>query len=476
MRLSILGVRIPEGILRVPFALCTAAVLVAVLVTLEWGLNLEYSLGIFYAIPVAMAGLALNRWQIFTFAILCAFLRGLFTPEREPLDIVLRFVMAVFAYAGVGLLIVEMSRNRRVVMSHYANLKIEQELRRRAEEQLRLLADSSPAAILTLNNYGEVIAANRAAREVFGIPTGSQLVGMSIGSFVSTLASAIQLTGHGGGQVRTSAWTWAKRIDGSMFPIATWFSTYGEGHNRHLAAIVVDVTEEVRDREMENFRHVLDYNRLLAGTVSHEIRNLCSAVAVVSSNMRRRPEIAANEDFQALNQLISGLSRLASFELQTRKNESHKYTQLGFVLNNLRIIAEPDWREIDGELKWEQPDDLPIVHGEDHGLLQVFLNLIQNSLRAMNGCPVRKLTVKVEKREEDVVVQFHDSGPGVTSPETLFHPFHAEASGSGLGLYISRALVRSFGGDLEYIPGSTGCLFEVLLKVRRQAEIAEQRE
>lgn len=472
MRLSVLGVRIPERVLRPQITLTVAALLIGVLVFLEWMLNLDVSLGIFYAFPLALAALALNRWQILCLAIVCAYVRGLFTVQHTQLESVLRFLMATFAYSAVGLLVAEMSRNRRVVMSHYANLKIEQELRRHAQEQLRLLADSSPAAILTLDHNGEVIAANRAAHEILGIAGANTLIGQHIGAYVPTLASAIRLPG-GARQVRTSAWAWAKHLDGTMFPIATWFSTYGEGDKRHLAAIVVDISEEVRDREMENFRHVLDYNRLLAGTVSHEIRNLCSAVAVVASNLGRRPDLETNADFQALNQLIVGLSKLASFELNARGSEAPKFTSLGSVLDNLRVVIEPDWREIDGTIHWKFPEEFPEVHGDSHGILQIFLNLAQNALRAVGDSEVRELTVEVTADADIAVIRFSDSGPGVQSPELLFQPFRSGSESSGLGLYISRALARSFDGDLKFIPQHASCRFDVTLRVRRHPESAD---
>lgn len=474
MRLSMLGVRIPERVLRPPITLSAAAVLIGGLVCLEWNLNLDVSLGIFYAFPIALAALALNRWQILCLAILCAYLRGLFTTQHAPLEAVLRFLMATFAYIAVGLLVAEMSRNRRVVMSHYANLKIEQELRRHAQEQLRFLADSSPAAILTLDHNGDVIAANRATHEILGVAGVNALIGRHIGAYVPTLASAIRLPG-GARQVRTSAWTWAKHSDGTMFPIATWFSTYGEGDKRHLAAIVVDISEEVRDREMENFRHVLDYNRLLAGTVSHEIRNLCSAVAVVASNLGRRPDLETNADFQALNQLIAGLSRLASFELHARGTETPKFTSLASVLDNLRIVIETDWKEIDGVIKWHLPEELPEVHGDSHGILQIFLNLAQNSLRAVEDREVRELTVDLVIEGDVAIVRFIDSGPGIPSPEALFQPFRSGSESSGLGLYISRALARSFDGDLTFVPQAAGCRFDVTLRIRRHSESADTR-
>ena len=86
-----------------------------------------------------------------------------------------------------------------------------------------------------------------------------------------------------------------------MFPIQAWFSVYGHGERRYLAAIVVDTSEDVRVRERENFEHLLDYNRLLAGAVSHEIRNLCSAISVVCSNLSRACRTAKQRRFRCLD-------------------------------------------------------------------------------------------------------------------------------------------------------------------------------
>jgi signal transduction histidine kinase len=66
--------------------------------------------------------------------------------------------------------------------------------------------------------------------------------------------------------------------------------------------------------------------------------------------------------------------------------------------------------------------------------------------------------------EEDVVlVRFRDSGPGVARPEDLFRPFQTGAHSFGLGLYISRAILRSHGGGLRYEPEAQGSCFTVEL-------------
>jgi len=62
-----------------------------------------------------------------------------------------------------------------------------------------------------------------------------------------------------------------------------------------------------------------------------------------------------------------------------------------------------------------------------------------------------------------VLVRFRDSGPGVAHPEDLFRPFQAGAHSFGLGLYVSRAILRSQGGGLRYEPQTGGSCFTVEL-------------
>jgi PAS domain S-box-containing protein len=358
-----------------------------------------------------------------------------------------------------------MFNNRRRVIEHYVRLRMEEELRHRAEEQLRILAESSPAAVLTLDANSRVQAANRAAHEMLGFEPDTML-GEQVGGYFPVFADALKLS-RKDRSVRTSVTGWAKRRDEHMFPIQAWFSVYGHGDDKYLAAIVVDMSEEIRERERENFEHLLDYNRLLAGAVSHEIRNLCSAISVVCSNLGRRVELRNNADFDALNRLVEALSRLASFELKQKAGNEGARCDLRSVLDQLRLVIEPDWEEIGGKVVWKLPNSIPDVAADSHGLLQIFLNLAQNSLRAVETMPERALRISVELNTEDVLVTFADTGPGIRDLAMLFRPFRPEADGSGLGLYISRELARSFRGDLQHVAADAGCCFRVTVPYAR---------
>ncbi|MBL8237321.1 MAG: HAMP domain-containing histidine kinase, partial [Bryobacterales bacterium] len=394
-------------------------------------------------------------------ALTCAFVRGQFTTNLSQLDGLLRFLMATMAYAGAGLLVVEVSNNRRRLVEHYARLELEQRLRRKAEEQLRILVQSSPAAILTLDAEARVVAANRAAHEMFGFEPGG-ITGESITPHFPVFQRALSFSPPGGRPVRSSVSGWARRKDDSTFPVQAWFSTYGMGEEHALAAIVVDMSEEVRDRERENFRQLVDHHRLLAGAVSHEIRNLCSAASVVCANLGRAVDLSASADFEALRNLVNGLTRIASIDLR-RDQVPVMPTDLQTVLDQLLVVIEPDWTEVDGRIRLEGAAGVQVM-AEAHGLLQIFLNLSQNSHRAVAGVLERELRISVVSGEDAVTLRFEDTGPGVQEPAVLFQPFRPEADGSGLGLYVSRALARSFGGDLLYVPTGTGCRFDLILQ------------
>lgn len=450
--------------------LTLAAGLLVIVIILEGTTDLDYSLGVLYAVPVVVGATVMNWWPTLLLALFCAWVRGLFTSGFPPVEFWLRFAMATLAYGGVGMLVSEMSRNRRAILAAYAKLRLSEDLRKRAEDQLRTLVESSPAAIMTLNHKAEVLAANRAAHEVLRIK-GDSLIGMNVASFIPAFAGALRVKTKGA-PMRVSSTTWAKRADGAQFPASVWFSTYEEDGERRVAGILVDTSEEVREREHETFRHLLDSNRLLAGAVAHEIRNLCSAVRVVSSNLRRYPEIESDADFKALNTLVESLGRIASFELNLNKDRTATRVDLSAVLEELRVVIEPDWADVDGTIEWQIPGVMPYVHADSHGLLQVFLNLSQNSLRAVKKGGSANLCITCAVENGVARLSFRDEGPGIEDTKSLFQPFRDDADGSGLGLYVSRAILRGFGGEINYVPAERGCQFDILLPTYQKA--AEQ--
>jgi signal transduction histidine kinase len=226
--------------------------------------------------------------------------------------------------------------------------------------------------------------------------------------------------------------------------------------------MVVDTSEDLRTREEIGLHQLLTGSRILVGAVSHEIRNVCGAIAVVHANLSRSGALAGNQDFEALGTLIRGLEKIAAMELRQTANQAAA-VDLGALMDELRIVMDPSLRENGIAVHWEIEENLPPVWADRQSLMQVFLNLVKNSERALMNQARRELTLDARAEKQRVTVRVRDTGGGVTHPDLLFRPFQQQAKVTGLGLYLSRAFMRSFRGDLRYEPEPQGSSFVVEL-------------
>ena len=443
---------------RVPF-LIAATVLIVAIATIDWLTKPYISIGFLYLFPILLIAGFLRRWQIVGIALLCALLQELYS-ELPSGEAITRLLMASAGFVGTGLFVSEIIRSRQMVLEHVEELETHTKLRQEAEQQLRILVDSSPAAIVTIDAAGRVLLANEAARTLLA-SEDTNLVGQSIAEFLPALQGAVQTQRPN--QFRTELRCRGKRRNGEAFLAAVWFSTYATNQGPRLAAIIVDLSEDLRDREDLSLDHLLKNTRILMGAVAHEIRNVCGAILAVYKNLSRLSGLQNNEDFHALGNLIEGLEKLSEMELLSPAGSDLASVELTGVLDELRVLIEPPYREAGCEISWRLQDDLPLVVADRYGLQQVFLNLARNSQRAMASTESKRLTVSSEVQSDSVAIRFEDSGIGITSPSELFKPFQPGANATGLGLYISRAILRSFGGELKFEPRSKGCCFAVRL-------------
>jgi two-component system C4-dicarboxylate transport sensor histidine kinase DctB len=107
------------------------------------------------------------------------------------------------------------------------------------------------------------------------------------------------------------------------------------------------------------------------------------------------------------------------------------------------------------------------VMGSRLRLEQIFINLLQNALEAVEGRERGRVTVSTVATDEKVSVGVADNGPGIASGilAELFQPFNSsKEKGLGLGLVICKDIVADYGGQLDVETGETGTRFTVHLK------------
>jgi PAS domain S-box-containing protein len=440
--------------------LIVAGLMVLIVAALDWWTKPYISLGFLYLFPIMIAGGFLSRTQIISFAVLCAFLQEEFS--NLPVgDTWPRLILSSAGFIGTGLFIFELLRNRRMVLDHLNEVETQILARREAEEQLQVLVESSPAAIITLDADGTILLANEAAQEMLA-SGGPPLQGQNTCAYLPALYAAVQ--SRKWKNFRTTLQCKGHRSDGEVFLAGVWFSTYSSISGNRLAAIFVDLSEDLRSREDLNLDYLLTNTRILMSAVSHEIRNLCGSALVVHKNLEKVSELRGNADFEALGTLIHGLEQISAMELRGSTEHRRTAIELTSVLDELRILIDTIGHEHEISMQWAETGRVPLIWADRYGLMQVFLNLVKNSIRAMESVETRRLTITSTVYPETVSVRFEDTGVGIADSENLFRPFQKGAQGSGLGLYVSRALVKSFGGDLVYEPRERGCCFAVVLE------------
>jgi signal transduction histidine kinase len=191
-------------------------------------------------------------------------------------------------------------------------------------------------------------------------------------------------------------------------------------------------------------------------------------MAIIHANLARQGDLAGDKDFEALGTLVDTLTSIASVQL-TRSSEPSRVARIDLVdvLGDLRMVLDPYCEEAGISVHWQSyvPHALPMVWADRHHLLQALLNLAKNSQRALEGCDVKNIVISLSARPDAVSIRVTDSGPGPSTVDRLFQPFQKGADATGLGLYLSRALLRSFRGDLRHDPSVPGCSFVIDLAV-----------
>jgi PAS domain S-box-containing protein len=454
-----------------------SAVAVSMVVAVAWADSLlpEVSLGYLYLIPLLLSAAALRHWQIVGLALLCAYLREAFDPLQQldgstarllyllnPLHWVAgasgRFVVVSAGFAMTGFFVAALNERRRLLAAHLAE-------REENERQVRVLIETSPLAILTLDAVGRVQLANQSARDLLGFDD-EPLQGIAIGAYLPLLKRLLQ-SQRGGNNMRTSVECKGQRRTGEVFLAHVWLSTYGTSSGPGLAAVVWDASENLRDREGAGLDSMMATSRVLIGAMSHEFRNLAAAAASAHAALGENGAsgLSQSEQYLALGSLIRGLEKIAASGLRVASNREMAVADLDTVLDEARIVMEPSLREAGIELRWDVQAGLPLVQADHHSLLQVFVNLARNSQQALEANRPARRQVRLSTAVESdlVVVRVSDSGPGVAHPEALFQPFQPGAQSAGLGLYISRAILRAHGGGLRYEPQPEGSCFAVEL-------------
>lgn len=267
---------------RVPVLLLSGAI-VLIVAFADWWTKPFVAFGVLYLFPIMLAAGFLNRWVIALLGVCCAVLSEVFS-SLEPSAVRLSF--ETLALAGCGLFVAELVRNRRLTLEGQARLKA--------------LVETSPAAIVTVDEHGFIELVNHAAVELMA-PRDGKLVGNPISAFLPELHHALRW--EEAPQFRASMQCRGHRGNGETFTADVWFSTYKEGSTHKLAAIVADVTEDAVAADTNGASFEVRERAQLSGREMDVIRFLVQGLA--NKEIATRMEVSESTVKNTLQQLFA---------------------------------------------------------------------------------------------------------------------------------------------------------------------------
>lgn len=215
---------------------------------------------------------------------------------------------------------------------------------------------------------------------------------------------------------------------------------------------------------------------MVAG-VCHEMSNplasIQSMVQILKSDKMmetsRRDKGLANIDAN-LKRLLDISGRLLNFGRVCEQPRAA--FEVDAAIEEAFAIVRQDRRAGQVDFKFD-PDPRALVYGSNSQLQEVFVNIFENALQAMDGVGTLGVTTRC-KEGARVVVTICDTGPGITGEAMarLFEPFFttkAPGCGTGLGLVISDEIIREHEGQIVAENNAdTGACFRVELPLHQR--------
>lgn len=327
-------------------------------------------------------------------------------------------------------------------------------------QYLQTLLSQLDVAVLEFAADGQLLQANPAALRML---TSAQQQQLQQGQFDEANLAQLALilhstTTHYQGQLQWQQQGYTDRLALSIV------CSRIQGQLRKLVTLQ-SINQALLQQEVQAYQQ-------LTRVLTHEIANSVTPMASLAQSCQQILPVAgtvlSQDDHVDLSEALTTIYRrgrhlsdfILSFKQLSQPVQANlQQTNLVAIVKNCLALQ----RDVITRLAIHLDTDLPsqaLLWLDEALMEQVLINLLQNALDAMQHSAQKQLSVRLERTtQQQWQLDISDTGPGIAPEvaEQIFIPFFTtKATGSGIGLPLSRALLQAQDAQLEYKPAEPG--------------------
>ena len=287
-----------------------------------------------------------------------------------------------------------------------------------------------------------------------------------------------------------------RRKDGSQISLGITYAPLLDNNGR-----MTDIIANVRD--LTRYREEQELQKTFVSVVSHELKTPVSIIKGYAGTLRRQQEanwppevldeylMVIEEEADQLTELIDRLLEASRLQAGTFKLE---LDEIWFPKIVRSVARKFSGQTTEHRIVVDIPEEFPLVRGDERRLTQVLNNLVSNAIKYSPEGGV--IEIRGEVRPEHVMISVSDQGIGIPQQDEhrIFEKFSRldnalsrKTEGTGLGLFLTKAIVEAHGGRIWFNSNSnhrlqigadserTGTTFTFCLP-REQREMTNERE
>jgi PAS domain S-box-containing protein len=345
--------------------------------------------------------------------------------------------------------------------------------RKQIEAQLKSIFNASVEGIITTDMDNAIVSANAAVETMFGYKP-DELVGCNINKLMPS--SSAETNGYNMprtekpiGQIQEVE---GVHKNGFTVPLDMSMAEFSIDNTPYFTYIMRDVStrkhREQQDKEhLNELAHVTRLGLMgeMASGIAHEVNQPLAAISsytqvslnlinTESPDLLKLSEILYKTQQQALR---AGriIHRMRNF---VRSHAIHRSNaDLNTLIYHAADLCISELKQNNIKLLFELENNLPPVYVDHVQIEQVILNLLRNSIDALQSLPAKQqryITIQSRLTVDNLIqLRVKDNGPGLDEDQQrqVLTPFYTtKADGMGMGLSISRSLIEAHDGNLHF--------------------------